>query len=757
MNKELIRVALRQQALYLPSSQQSTAATPHALGITAELRKMGFTVSEQLLHALNALTPDEQHEVVSVLSDVTGTQLNWASLVRGWQVPTAETAADHFITMLANIVKDDVTIAGTTLPCGHLIPDGTFPLNRYNGCPFCGKPFVALPGQVYTGQGSKLKELQLWGDTELDTHFRHLLTSAAPLNASQKDSLSILLANRTMPEVSITMKETRMLVIAQLVDLQRDDEAATLMTSPADIMRFLWYRHTGQLQLIEPRTLIHIHEKNNRHRAGNRPTVDNDYRRSLRLKYDRPWCRRVARWLNQLSMPVSTQLEVMHPKRRMWVRFVRALRLDEYSHKKGFGQLHELLTRFHNKDYSSWAGQTDQERLAFPPLSTGGSADAAAQSALRLLQQRPGHFARSLFATMLRLGPERTLEAFSTVADQVASRLLLALGSQAELYFEVGGQRIVRPISGTMKTISTNPLLALYSKARLTAMKTAVNQLYTDSMQRRFSRQPSIGKSIYIDPSLFDIPVGAGDRTATINDTGSALQGTRFRVEGDAVRLFMQWGKGLPAQPLDMDLSCHLLKDDGTTLLCSYFSLNVPGAKHSGDIRQIPDQVGTAEYVELSLPELMANGVRQVAFTCNAYSDGELQPALVVGWMDSRFHMHISEDTGVAYDPSTVSHQIRISQTNLSKGLIFGLLDVTSREITWLEIPFDGQTVLSVSTETINAYMQRLRAKPTIGQLLQLKAKAQQLLITDSAETADEKYTYVWALDTARVNNLLLP
>lgn len=49
--------------------------------------------------------------------------------------------------------------------------------------------------------------------------------------------------------------------------------------------------------------------------------------------------------------------------------------------------------------------------------------------------------------------------------------------------------------------------------------------------------------------------------------------------------------------------------------------------------------------------------------------------------------MKISERTGVAYDPSCVQHQVRISQS-LQKGLVFGVLKVKEREIVWLEIPF---------------------------------------------------------------------
>ena len=99
-----------------------------------------------------------------------GVDLNWAPLVKGWNVPTGESVADHLVTLLANIFGEEAGFKGTTLPCGHLIPEGTFPLERYNGCPFCGRPFVTA-GFVYKGQGSKLKELRLFTDDDMKQVF----------------------------------------------------------------------------------------------------------------------------------------------------------------------------------------------------------------------------------------------------------------------------------------------------------------------------------------------------------------------------------------------------------------------------------------------------------------------------------------------------------------------------------------------------------------------------------------------------------
>jgi hypothetical protein len=165
--------------------------------------------------------------------------------------------------------------------------------------------------------------------------------------------------------------------------------------------------------------------------------------------------------------------------------------------------------------------------------------------------------------------------------------------------------------------------------------------------------------------------------------------------------------------------------------------------------------VGTAEYIELSLPELDAANAKYVTFTCNAYSCGSLSPNLVVGWMDSANPMKISEKTGVAYDPSCVQHMVRISEGNLSKGLVFGILDVAKREIIWLEMPFTSQTIRGADTTSIEALLHKLEAKLSVGELLDMKVKGQNMELVHTADEADEAYTYEWALNPAEVTKLL--
>ena len=749
--KTLTQVALRYRAVFLDISReninmQSEASAP-VMAFTARLRENGFAVSEQLLHALNAVSVDRLAEITACVNEVMGVDLNWAPLVKGWNVPTGESVADHLVTLLANIFGEEAGFKGTTLPCGHLIPEGTFPLERYNGCPFCGRPFVTA-GFVYKGQGSKLKELRLFTLDDMKQVFHSLLASATPLDGTQKDSLSLLLRELPLPEtVSVTMKETAMLVVKQLVEQGRDEEAGALLKTPTDVLRYLWYEKTGYVQIIEPKTLMLHADKLYYHMWGPLDMGAEalvEMKMKLMLKYDRKTCLRVAKWLNGLPVSAAQAAENMNPKRGMWVRMIRALRLGEYSRKSGFGRLAELLDVFYKQSYTTWQGRVDKAR-----------AENNAAQTLALLKERPGLFARCLFATMLRFGSDKVLAAFEEVTDQLPARLLLSLGNAADAYFDTQQMRLARPITGVTHKIMPNRLLGLYSKADRKAMADAVNALYRASMTRRFAARPTESKTIYIDPALYSIPVSVGDRSATVQDASCALMGTRFAVEGDAVRLFLQWGKGLHAQPLDMDLSARISLPDRKIEECAYYSLTCVGAKHSGDIRSIPEMVGTAEYIELSLPELEAAGATYVTFTCNAYSTGALSPNLVVGWMNSSYPMKISEKKGVAYDPSCVQHMVRISEGNLSKGLVFGVLDVAKREIVWLEMPFTDQTLRGADSESVEALLHRLESKLSIGQLLDVKAAAQHLTRVEQPEAADESYTYEWALNPAEVTQLL--
>ncbi|MBS7231476.1 hypothetical protein KHA90_10620 [Flavobacterium psychroterrae] len=742
--QELLKISLRQNAIFIPSAiiaNDIKKLSGSTSVLVANVSKLGFTFSESLLHALNNINPNYKVEVLEVLKEVLGTDKNWTPLVKEWNVPTGETVLDHIATFFGNVFK---TKNGTTLQCGHIIPDNTFPLERYNGCPFCGTPFEFGKIENY-GQGSKLKVLDLWRETELEDFYKSLLQSKTALDATQVDSLKMALKYLPLPKTDIAIKETLMLVIDVLIEEGQAENATQYFKSPTDILRYLWFKNTGLLQIIEPKTIIKRTSKNALHFVGfldasaqSKIAATND----LKLKYSRKECLMVASWLNNLDMDVETMCEIMHPKRGMWVRFIRALRLAEYSKRKGFEKLAFLMDVFYNQVYDVWQSKVNSSRMKFD-----------ADKTFALLKQRPGLFARSLFSNMLWFGADETVAHFTEIIDKVPARLVFTLNMYAQNYFDKNMQRSVKPLGGTNKRIAPNALLNLYNEDQLEAMKNQIEELCLLAMKKRFAAIANPNKTIYIDPQLFNMPVSIGDRSETVQDLPVVLMGTRFPIEGNEVRLFMQWGEGLAAQHLDMDLSCHIAYEDKADI-CSFSRLETVGCKHSGDIRSIPNKIGTAEYININIDDLAKANAKFVTFTCNAYSNGSITPNLVVGWMNSKHPMKISEKTGVAYDPSCVDHQVRVTQ-NVAKGLVFGVLDVAKREIVWLEMTFGGQVVQGLDFKGVQALLAKLSSKLNIGSLLKLKAEAQGLTITED-QNADEVYDAKWAINAAAVTQLLI-
>jgi hypothetical protein len=191
--EKLIRVALRYQGLYLDVNRKNvnmeSATNENVIAFVAKLVENGYSVSEELLHALTLVSQEDLNLITNIIDDVYGVRLNWTPLVKNWSVPTGESRADHLITLIANVLGGEESgLPGTTLPCGHFIPEGTFPIERYNGCPFCGKPFVTS-NFVYKGQGSKLRELRLFTEDDMRRTLLSLLESPVPLDATQMDSL----------------------------------------------------------------------------------------------------------------------------------------------------------------------------------------------------------------------------------------------------------------------------------------------------------------------------------------------------------------------------------------------------------------------------------------------------------------------------------------------------------------------------------------------------------------------------------------
>lgn len=732
MFSTLQRVALRQNAIFIPDEIRNLPAaaelSAHTLYSLGELKKCGFSLTEKALRAFNRLTPEQQGEVMKNIDEAFALKMNWTPLVRDWQKPTGQTQEDMLYTYLYNLCDraEGGSLPGTRLPCGHVIPDGVFALGRYTGCPFCGKPFE-ISSEVNYGQGSSLRVLDAMSEEGMAALLRNLLEMNTPLDATQTDTLRILLLCFPIPDdADIKIKETLVAVMDFMIMDGTPERLLGLVKSPADVLRYLWYKHTGHIRIIRPRTLLsQTLQAWHSFCPGMNASISRfaDRKAALRLHFSRATGRIMAWLLNTMPMPAEEMCGVMHPHRNIWTHMIRALHLPDFARKKGNGKLRNVLDRFYRGDYLVVQGAVDKARLRDD-----------VKAVTDLLKMRPGAFARQLFSNMLWFGPEPVIEAFRKVLPHLPTRLVISLTNSARQYFDPEARRVVTTVTGKSVEVEKPALLCSYTSAQLQDMVVMIKGLVTDTLSLKYGMMPKgDARHIYIDPVLDRCVLPIGDRSLGLRDTGSVLPGMSLPVEGDKVRLFLFWGEGLPAQDIDLDLSAMVFYDTKAED-CYFGNLTITGVQHSGDIRQIPDQVGTAEYVELDLPVLRAAGARYVVFSMASYSGGRVPPNTRVGWMSSEFPMTVDNETGVAFDPSCVQMMVRVPENMESRSMLFGVLDVEKREITYLESYEQLQVVDSQGASVLLALMEKMREKLTVGQALRLMARAQGL---DEVSTGD--------------------
>lgn len=741
----LFDAAFRLNSIYIPQADTNITEcrpTPAAMAFAAQMSKLGYAVEPELFRAVCALSVEQTTAIVEQVEAALKVHSNWTALTRNWLQPTGINNPTTWLGILEQLHMPHSGVQGTMLPCGHFIPDGTFPLERYNGCPVCGTLF-STSDWTYTGQGSTLTPLRLATDASLRATLVSLLESKVPAESTAQEVLGILVAVFGLPEEISATGTCEAGAIAFDVLFRKGElaQARRLVHTAADIFRYLWCSHTGQSRIVRPKTLIDTAAAN----VGYRWEPDHDERTKaatheekmrLKLHYTRSQCRFVADILNALPHSPQEMCEQLHHYRGMWVRFVRALRLSEFARRKGYAHLAAFVDAFYRGDYRVWQGEVEKAILA-------GNAAAATI----LLAERPAIFARSLIAATIHLGPAAVLPAFEAVAAKVPVRLLLTLDMYALYCLTPGATRVIQTATGARHMLGVNPRMLAYTTDELTQTAEKIQEICRSALSKYFAEKEHPSGSIYIAPELFLTPIAIGERAHSTAGGLYVPQGRRFDVLGDKVRLFLHWGEGLPAQHLDLDLSAAIQYDDHTDE-CAYYNLSPTGAVHSGDIQYIPDKVGAAEYVEIDIPLLAAAGARTVLFAVNAYSTGAITPTARVGWMDCAHPMAVDNNTGVAYDPSTVQFAADIRPENVHGGIIFGVLDIASRQIMWLEMSANTQNLAQFDLRTVNALCHKLRSRMSVGTFLTIMAIAQQRAIAPAAEQAETVYDTYTTIDS---------
>lgn len=347
-------------------------------------------------------------------------------------------------------------------------------------------------------------------------------------------------------------------------------------------------------------------------------------------------------------------------------------------------------------------------------------------SAIQLLGQRPGEFARRL-DQLSRLGNHcKVVERFAQVADKVSTPVLLQVLAHFEHRDEQHSLRSFFPKGdvGKVQAIA-NDLPKLPS-----GVATDIVQVCRQALIRRFSKLRSLGRC-YIDPRLKDFLVPFSQRSAS-KSLRTLVRGSRLKMpDTKTIRFFLWWKNG--KSRTDIDLSAVLYNKDFQYIdVVSYYNLKNFGGHHSGDIVDAP--FGAAEFIDLDIERCLDKGVRYVVASINSFTEQPYcdLPECFAGWM-----ARDKPNSGEIFEARTVQDRIDIASN--SRICIPMVLDFFSKEVLWTDIALKKHPRWNNVNNNLSGISLMLRAmtslvKPDLYTLFSLHVDARGECTSDLAD-----------------------
>ena len=439
---------------------------------------------------------------------------------------------------------------------------------------------------------------------------------------------------------------------------------------------------------------------------------------------------------NREGQEFLDSLEDLKKHRNKWLALFNHIHADSKRFRKpeyaNAQRVVELL-RFHADKIHTWNAKVENTWRSF--------------TALELLKQRPGEFARRLNKILSELcGPHNWIELesvqvilteFAEVANKISNKVLFELYTYFEGRREDQKQRTVF-IKGARKPVKLNPLEALPK-----GVVDKVHDIILAAVKGKLFAWPKLGKVI-IDEKLKNIPLPTNMRSISETDT-SVVRGTRIPIHVDhtkTVRFYVHWKDESGCE--DLDLSATLLGlGDKTHIawntnykLVEYYNYGsrleeVFVACHSGDVRHRKGDC--AEYIDIDIKAARRRGTRYVIIDVrnfNGRSLKSLNPAF--GYME-REHPE-SNDTWV---PRTVAASWRLQSE--AKACIAVMIDLETMEYIPLDIDSNSITATG-DTESLLTAMRMYMEPPklSVHDLVMWHAESRGAEVVEQAEEGEE-------------------
>ncbi|WP_064201765.1 TerD family protein [Brevibacillus brevis] len=552
---------------------------------------------------------------------------------------------------------------------------------------------------------SRLKLIHLGTDEELLQIGMNLLRANSSLSATDKEDLEGLIqAYEGVAEAlpaEIPQKENVAIAASLLLKYDKLPAAffAHYYKTATDVLRLAVALSDGDVSLAEP-------AKFRKFKRGER------------------------RLLLGLLEASSNIVEDMNRYKNRWIRLGEILHPFEY--KDRYPKAAEAFNILRNNHKIETFNSQVEQALVRADVNT----------AIKLLEQRPGEFARRL-DHLLRLTEQGSpvLTAFEKIADGVSTPVLLQVMNHFDKRDSYGEWRTFFPKGQVAKVQAIeNRVPGLQEDSRQKAA-----DICRTALLNRFAQLPSLG-NVYIDPRLQEHLVPFSMRSAS-KALRTIARGSRLSIPaGDTIRFFLWWREGIvndvPTGRVDIDLSAVLYSKDWKYMEhISYTNLRSDKyqAYHSGDIVEAPE--GACEFIDIGIDSVIRYGGRYVvmnlySFSSQPYCD---LPECYAGWM-----IRSAPQTGEIFEPQTVQDKIDLAAN--TRVCIPVILDLVERKVIWTDIALNSDPRFANNVESNAGGVELMgRAltslvKPTLHELFMLHAQARGTLI-DQAEEADTVFS----------------
>lgn len=549
-------------------------------------------------------------------------------------------------------------------------------------------------------ESSKFIEIDLATKKEVYGIFTTLLSSNSSLSAEDNSFVIWFLDNCAgLPyPKTIPFKETMCLVAGKLIDTAG---LTNCIKTATDVLRVFTHLSGGDVSL-----------------AANTKFKSLPKRQRRRL-------------VTVLESVINEDDISRHKKK--WIKAFHSLHIGDYSKQcpKSFA----IAKKLRNKERLNSFASKVEEAFAHKDIET----------LLKLLESRPGDFARRLDHA-LRIGNELTVvHAFNNIADKISTRVLVQLLGHLKARNK-NESRIVFPKGSISKAVILRDALPKVGEESVATLSLAIQT----TLEQRFSNLNALGKT-WIDPALSECPVPMQQRNAS---TGifSVARGTRLPMSNkDTLRFFIYWvGK-------DIDLSATIHDADlSMTGHISYTNLksNKYKACHSGDIVRAPN--GAAEFIDINIVQAVERGARYIVMHVLVFSGPNFSEhkKCYAGWMTKNH-----PNKGDIFDPKLVEQKIDV--TCEAMGTIPIVFDLVERKGIWCDLTvrnlngFNSNNIENnkASTQETLKSIINIGNKPTLHHLFTMHGKSRGKIV-DNQEEADTIFSLNKGITPYNVNEI---